>query len=131
MPLALTIDGRTFNAEIPQNGIKRSGSILDGPNAGRTKTGRMLRDVIGTYYNYSVQVNTNAMAPDQYDALYEVLTAPVDCHTITVPYGQGTLTFEAYVASVEDSLIAVQNGINLWCSLAFTFTAMDPQRSPE
>ena len=129
--MALVIDGRSFQVEIPQNGMKRAGNILDGPNAGRTKSGYMHRDIIGTYYNYTVQVNTNASDFEQYDALYEILTAPVDCHTIVVPYGQTTLTFEAYITNVDDNLIVTQNGKNLWGGLSFTFTAMEPQRRPQ
>lgn len=131
MSAVLTIDGRAFQVDIPQNGIKRSGSILDGPGAGRTRSGYMMRDLIGTYYNYTIQVNTGALDPALYDALYEVLTAPVECHTITVPYGQDTLTFAAYIANVEDGLVTIQGGKSLWGGLSFTFTAMEPQRIPK
>ena len=36
---------------------------------------------------------------------YEAISAPVDSHSLTVPYAQGTLTFEAYVANGDDDLL--------------------------
>jgi hypothetical protein len=126
MPL-LTIDGTSYDVAVKE--IKRSANILDGENAGRLISGRMVRDIIGTYYNYSITLNAKALSRAQYDSMYEVLTAPVDSHTIVVPYGQGTLSFEAYVSNVNDVLRWVRGG-NLWGDLTVNFVAMAPQRTP-
>ena len=123
-----TVDGVAYNVKIPRGGIKRSGKVLDGENAERTKSGRMVRDIIGTYYNYSIQLVTADIDPVAYDALYEVLTAPVDSHVITVPYGQGTITFDAYVTNVDDVLINRGKTRNLWGEMTFNFVAMAPRR---
>lgn len=123
-----TVDGVAYNVRIPRGGIKRSGKVLDGENAERTKSGRMVRDIIGTYYNYSIQLVTADIDPVAYDALYEVLTAPVDSHVITVPYGQGTITFDAYVANVDDVLLNRGKTRNLWGEMTFNFVAMAPRR---
>ena len=66
----------------------------------------------------------------EYDKLYEVLSAPVDSHTIMVPYGQETLTFEAYVANGNDSLLHKRPTFNKWNDLTINFVAMKPQRRP-
>ena len=50
--------------------------------------------------------------------------------TVTVPYGQGTVTFEAYVSGVEDELKRMGDGFNRWGGLTVTFTAMSPKRRP-
>lgn len=124
-----TLDGKAYNVFVPADGIRRSGQILDGENAGRTLSGGMIRDIIGTYYNYSISIYTQQTDYAEYDALYEELTAPVDFHVLTVPYGQGTITFDAYITSAEDTLQSMAGG-NRWGNLTINFIAMDPQRRP-
>ena len=50
------IDGNSYDVEI--GSIKRKFSVLDGDKAGRAADGSMMRNIIGTYYNYSMQINT-------------------------------------------------------------------------
>lgn len=123
-----TIDGKSYSVFIEDGGLSRSGQILDGENAGRLKNGRMIRDVIGTYYNYSLNIDTQQLNATDYDALYETLTAPVDYHTVSFPYGQGVLTFDAYVSGVEDVLQHSWSGANRWGGMKVNFIAMAPQR---
>lgn len=124
----LKIDGKTFNVGVTS--LKRGAAVLDGENAGRVLSGRMVRDIIGTYYNYDLTFGTSNLSPADYDVLYDLLTAPVDCHTITVPYGQHTKTFEAYVSNASDTLKHMTDKMNLWGELTIKFTAMEPDRRP-
>lgn len=124
------IDDVAYNVIVPDGGIKRSASVLDGENAGRAKSGRMIRDIVGTYYNYTLQIETNGLNANQYDALYEVLTAPVDYRTIVVPYGQGTLTFQGYISNVEDTIKMIEGDRITWGGLSVNFIAMAPARTP-
>ena len=110
--------------------IKRNFQVLDGENAGRVMTGTMERDIIGTYYNYSVEIDADDATPAEYDNFYEAITAPVDSHTIIVPYAQTTLTFQAYVAQGSDELDFMMSSQNRWGNLSFNFIAMSPQRTP-
>lgn len=121
------VDGKIYHVNVES--LQRKASILDGENAGRVLSGRMERDIIGTYYNYTLALGTRDMNTADYDALYEVLTAPVNCHTIRVPYGQGTKTFEAYIASADDDLLLLSE-LNLWAGLKINFVAMEPDRRP-
>lgn len=125
-----TIDGKAYNVFVPADGIRRSGQILDGENAGRTLSGSMIRDIIGTYYNYSISIDADNTDSAEYDALYNVITAPVDSHLLEVPYGQTTLVFEAYITSAADTLKSMANGVNRWGDLTISFVAMEPQRRP-
>lgn len=127
---AFMIDGRSYDVLVPDGGIKRSGKVLDGDNVGRSKAGRMIRDIIGTYYNYSMEIDAKGLSVGDYDALYETLSAPDDSHRIVVPYGQGKLSFEAYVSNVDDTLLRMQDGQNLWGGLSFNFVATEPKRRP-
>ena len=129
MTTPFTVDGRAYNVSVPAGGLKRSFQVLDGPNAGRLMSGDMERDIIGTYYNYTLNIETRKMSLNEYDELYETLSAPVNFHTITVPYGQRTLSFTAYVTDGEDSLTRIANSKNYWTGLSIKFVAKAPQRT--
>lgn len=124
-----TVDGVSYGVMVPAGGLTRSFKILDGPNAGRMLGGEMQRDVIGTYYNYTVKIQRAGASLEEYDRLYQVLTAPVDSHSVSFPYGQKTLTFEAYVTEGQDNLLRQSRGRNYWDGLSIQFTAMAPNRT--
>lgn len=124
------IDGIEFTKAVVDK-PKRSFQILDGENAGRQiLTAKMERDVLGTFYNYSMNIDSSFMSKEEYDTLYELLSAPVDSHIIEVPYGQSTLVYEAYITSGSDELIAIRKNVNLWDNLSINFVAMEPERRP-
>ena len=124
-----SIDGKEYNVTVPAGGIQRSFSVLDTDKSGRSQSGDMVRDIIGTYYNYSIEINTKMLKYDEYDKLYEVISAPVEYHMLTVPYGQETLTFKAYVTSGSDSFdVKGKDGKIRWKGLKLNFIAMSPQR---
>ncbi len=124
-----TIDGVSYNVRVPAGGLKRSFDVLDGPNAGRMLAGNMTRDVIGTFYNYQMDIDSNGSSLAEYDRLYEVLSAPVDSHTVSFPYGQSTLTFEAYITKGSDALKRKHQTGQYWGGLSIQFVAMAPQRT--
>ena len=123
-----SIDGVYYNVIVPENGIERNFQVLDDDTAGRVLSGVFIRSIIGTYYNYTIQLDTSRMDKAEYDAMYEVLSAPVDYHVLTVPYGQGTLTFDAYITSGKDTLRLMKDG-NWWEGLSLQFVAMAPERT--
>ena len=53
--MILTVDNVEYDVLVPAGGVKRSFDILDGKNAGRLTSGRMTRDITGTFYNYKLQ----------------------------------------------------------------------------
>lgn len=123
----ITVDGVLYsNVHIAS--LKREAEVLDGENAKRSKAGNMIRDVIGTYYNYTAQIESDNASVAEYDSLYQVLSAPADYHTIIVPYGQTTMTFNAYVTKVSDEVVTINGNTTLWGSMSFKFVAMQPQR---
>jgi len=122
-----SVDGVAY-PKVNVLSLKRSFQVLDGENAGRMMDGGMKRDIIGTYYNYSMEVTSDYSDLSEYDALYEVISAPADSHTIEVPYAQETLTFQAYVTNGSDDLLHNRPSFNKWGPLTFNFIAMEPQR---
>ena len=124
-----TVDGVEY-PNVNVISLERTFAVMDGENAGRTMDGAMRRDIIGTYYNYNMELTSDYSDLSEYDKLYEVLSAPVDSHTIVVPYGQGTLALEAYVANGDDELLHKRDTFNKWQNLSVNFVAMKPQRRP-
>lgn len=122
-----SIDGREFDVVVTS--LEREFAVTDGENAGRAMSGRMIRDLLGTYYNYSASLSSESLSVAEYDDLYEILSAPEDSHILVMPYGQSTLTFEAYVANGKDKLIAKTQATTLWGNLKINFIAMEPQRT--
>lgn len=122
-----SIDGVSY-PRILVTDLSRNFEVLDGPNTERVLTGDMVRDIIGTYYNYTLELDTSELSVTEYDALYEVVSAPVASHTLVVPYGQGDYSFKAYVTSGGDSLLSMTGKRNLWGELSLSFIAMSPAR---
>lgn len=129
MTSVLSLDGKAYpNLHVVS--LKRSFSVLDGDNAGRIMTGAMKRDIIGTYYNYSMEIDPVSSDLAEYDEFYEAISAPVDSHVLTVPYAQTTVTFDAYVANGEDELVSKNDDRSNWQNLSVNFVAMKPKRTP-
>ena len=94
----LQIDTVEYPVAIVQ--LQRKGDVLD-LAANRTEDGVLHREVIGTYYNYTI----NIIAPTDpalYEALWWVLTAPVASHLVQLPYQPEP--FEGYFGSVKDDI---------------------------
>ncbi len=126
------IDGLGYDVIVKKDGgVNREADIADGPLAKRSMAYRMRRDLAGTFYNYTMAFDTTYLNVAQYDALYEILTAPVDNHQIMVPYGQGFLEYQAYISKVTDSLKSCIHGVQRWGDLTVTFTAVSPHRRPQ
>ena len=122
----VTIDGASFDVGVEY--IKRQARIEDGPNAGNSKRRDWIRDVYDTYYDYLLAFDTSAgLSRADYDTLYSILTAPVEFHTLVVPYGQSTLSFTAGITGAEDNVILMDDG-TVWGNLSITFRAKSPQR---
>lgn len=126
MQNVVKIDGAAFDVGV--SSIKRRASVKDGPNAGTSKRGDWIRDVYGTTYDYVLVFDTSAgLTRADYDTLYDILTAPVEFHTLLVPYGQSTLSFYAGITGADDSVILMDDG-TVWGNLSITFRAKSPQR---
>jgi len=120
-----TVDSVGFDCSTVK--LERRGQVLETNNSIRFNSGRMSREIIGTYYNYSLQIEHEDAR--QYDRLYYALTAPVDSHEIVIPYGQTTLTFNAYVTGARDNLTFLNDNLRIWGGLEVDFTAMAPERT--
>ena len=121
----IQIDNNTYSVGIIKITRKASQKI---ESLGTTMDLRKHYDIKGTYYDYEVELATNRMNVADYDSLYEVLTTPQEYHTVILPYGQTTLTFEARVSVASDSLISSFLNFKKWGTLKVTFEALSPQK---
>lgn len=121
----ITIDNNTYEVGIIKITRKASQNI---ESLGTTLDLRKHYDIRGTYYDYEVEFATTRLQVADYDNLYEVLTTPTESHTVTLPYGQDTLTFEARVSVASDSLISSYTNLKKWGTLKVTFEALTPQK---
>lgn len=122
------VDGKAYKVRV--DSLKRSGVVTDGDNAGRLSVSlEMSREILGTFYNYTMELNTDDLTYSEYDELFETLTDPdMDSHLVKLPYGQGYLTFQAYVSQVDDELKLLGEHSTWWGNMSFQFIAMKPQR---
>ena len=125
--LYLEIDGIEYKADIYD--LKRKADVLD-KYAERTEDGVMHREVIGTFYNYTLQMGCEHH-PEIYDDLFDKLAEPVASHTIYLPAKNGKTpqTFEGYISSVQDNVTWIEpDGTTHYDGLSCNFTAMKPTR---
>ena len=127
MDYIFTIDGVGYNVGVVS--IHRTANIKDGPNADTALSGKRWRDVQGTFYDYTMEVSADGMSREDYDAMYEVLSAPVDSHVLVAPYGQTTISFTACIEVVEDDVIYMDDG-TAWGNLTVNLYAQEAKRKP-
>lgn len=120
------IDGRGFSG-VGVEALKRSFRIPDGPNAGEMLSGDYERDLIGTYYDYDLVLSVSNLAANEYDALFEVLSAPVRSHRVELPYGLSSIAYDAMIQTGGDELIPMDDG-TWWGNLTLSIKAKKPQR---
>lgn len=122
-----SIDGVDLRLNVTK--LEREFSVTDTENSGRLKNYEMYREIAGTFYNYTMEIEPITQYREDYDTFYQMISAPETKHRLVVPYAQKTLEFEAYVTKGKDGLQR-RNGKNLWHGLSVYFVAMSPQRRP-
>ena len=124
----ITIDNTVYDVRIVYGSLQRTAKIVEGRNAGTSLKYRKIRDVQGTSYTYTFDVEPNPANPTAYDNFFEKITTPTDYLTIVVPYGQTTKSFDAYIDSVTDKLNGKLGTYNRWGGCKVTFTSIAPVR---
>lgn len=127
----ITVDGVEYKVNLKYASLGRSFSLHEGDQGGEVLTGRTKRDILGTKYGYELAIEQDPDNPDDYDRLYEVLSAPIESHIVTFPYGQTTLTYEAMITDGNDTYNGKYGGVELWNGLTIHFDPIEPQRTDE
>ena len=121
----IIIDGVEYQVAITS--LKRKADVLD-KTANRTEDGDLHREVIGTYYNYSLEIGIENDL-DLYNRLFDVLSAPVAFHTVELPHDH--ISFQGYFGSVQDEIdIIYKDGTVRYKELSCNLVARLPRRRP-
>lgn len=125
------INGQPFDVTVAISDITESFNVLDGENAGRVMTGRMFRDIIGTYIGHNVTF-FNGKSNKDFDALWDYLIAHSvdDSVEIEAADGQTTITYEAYYTSGQRHIRTVDGGVTYWEEITVNFIPMEAQVTP-
>ncbi len=125
------INGQSFDVTVAISDIEETFNVLDGSNAGRVMSGRMIRDVIGTYIGHKITF-FNGKSNADFDALWNYLIAhSVDDYVnLEAADGQTSLSYQAYYTSGTRSLRSAADGTNVWDEIEINFIPMDAQVKP-
>lgn len=128
---SITLDGKEYRVLVVYPSRLRSFTIVEGSNAGQSLSYRKIRDIGGTAYSYQMTIKSDPQYPEDYDAFYEAISAPVPFHRVIMPYGQETLEFDACVLSGTDTDMGIKGDWRRWSELNVLFEPMEPQRRPD
>lgn len=128
----IKLNGRSFDADVAISKYNRNFNVLDGENAGRVMTGRMVRDIIGTYIGHKITVFRRGDNYAGLDELWDYLVAHSvdDSITLEAADGQTTISYEAYYTSASQDIEQVINGVNYWGEIEINFIPMEAQVKP-
>lgn len=122
------LDGKAYNLRVSK--LTRKFSVLDTGKSGRTQNGAMYRDVIGTYYNYSMTVEQCGQDYEAMDTFWEAISQPEKSHVCVFPYNQETLSQQMYITSGEQTLLSRTEKRTMWGEITLSFIAMSPKVVP-
>lgn len=128
----IKLNGRSFDADVAISKYNRNFNVLDGENAGRAMTGRMIRDIIGTYLGHKITVFRRGNNYAGLDEFWDYLVAHSvdDSVMLEAADGQTTISYEAYYTSATQDLEKVENGANYWGEIEVNFIPMEAQVRP-
>lgn len=125
------MDGRTYRVRAKFDTLEEYATLKEGLNAGDMLSGDHERDLDGTYLSHALDVEPDPRYPEDYDAFYAAIIAPVNSHSIVMPHGQGTITYDAMVSDVGHRSRGKLAGIRRWTGLRVEFSSIRPVLRPE
>nr|DAF30801.1 MAG TPA: hypothetical protein [Caudoviricetes sp.] len=125
----IKLNGVEFDADVAISAYNRNFNVLDGPNAGRVLTGRMIRDVIGTYLGHKITVFRRGDDYAGLDEFWEYLYQHSidDSVLLEAADGQKTISYQAYYTSASQDIEKVEKGVNFWGEIEVNFIPIDAQ----
>ena len=125
----MLVDGIAYRVLVEYDSLRRSFELMEGNNNGTAISGRSIRDILGTNYKYEMTVRADPKYPTDYDSFFYKISEPVDYHTVSLPFGQSTLTFQAKISDGSDVYKGYYKGFHRWDEMSLTFESMAPQRT--
>lgn len=122
------LDGIAYDVHVLD--LTRKFSVQDTNKATRVQSGAMVRDLVGTFYNYELTVRPRNGNMRAVDDLWEALSQPVSYHVCVFPYNQTVLTQRMYVTDGKQPLKRLTVNKTYWGDLKISFIAMEPKVVP-
>lgn len=123
----LKIDGEEWVGKVILETFSESFEIIFDGEETYTQNNRLYSGKpVGTRYSHVGQARRNPLiANSEWDRFYNLLSAPVESHTVEVPHCQDTLTYEAKIRTGTRSL----KEIGVWGdTIDFEFVPLEIQR---
>lgn len=121
----IKVDGTTYNFPCD---ISRKARIVSSDVSGMLMNNTEYNDALATYYDYTIKIAVPITDMTDYAAFFEQVTAPVNSHTFTFPYNQGTKNIVAKVESISDRYFREVNGVQVWRSVQLNIHALKPSK---
>lgn len=122
------MDGIVYNVRVTYDSLHLHFALVEGDNAATMLNDYDFRDLQGTKYGHEMQVEPDPAHPEDYDAFFYAISAPVPTHLVELPFGQSTITYEAKVTDGDITFGGKLAGKNRWKGLVVRFSAIQPQR---
>lgn len=127
----ITMDGRKYKVRARFESLEEAAELREGVNAGDMLSGDHERDLMGTYLSHAMDVEPDPRYPEEYDAFYAAIIAPVPSHSIVMPHGQGTVAYDAMVSAAGHKSRGRLGGVRRWSGLRVEFSSIRPVFYPE
>lgn len=124
------MDGKDYRVRALFGTIEETATLEEGVNAGDMLSGDHERDLVGTFYGHALAVEPDPRYPGDYDRFFDDISAPVPSHSITMPHGQGSVTYDAMVSAARHTTRGRLAGVRRWTGLVVTFSSIRPVRRP-
>lgn len=108
--------------------VSRSAKIQSSDISGTLLDKSYFNDVLGTYMQYNITVAVPFGMEQEYNELYEIITAPVDGHEFILPYAGGNIAITGRVEEIRDDYVETDSGIH-WRGIRFNVIANHPSKS--
>lgn len=124
----IKMDDTTYRVRVTFKSLRLGFELVEGDNAGTMLNGYDFRDLLGTKYGHQMQVEPDPGYPEDFDAFFYAISAPLNTHQVELPFGQDTISYEAKVTSGEITYEGKLAGKNRWSGLRVNFEPIQPQR---
>lgn len=125
------IGGKSYDVLV--KGISENFNILYSENTGRTTSGAMTLDPLGTFIGHRITFYRKRGKEKEYDDLFDYISAPrYDGIRVEIVHNQTTISYDAYISNGERAVkrIDEKTGSVYWGELSVNIVPMKAQVTP-
>lgn len=122
------LDGEAYNVQVMS--LKRLFEVKEAISAKVTQSGRIYRDLVGTYYNYQITVREKDGDRAAFDAFWDAISRPVESHECVFPYNQVTVSQKMYIKTGSQDISRLYADGAIWKDITVQFMALEPKVKP-